>query len=482
MSATVSKNIFWLTLSRVAALGFLFLAYTQLFRYLGPFGNGQYQFVLSYVLIFSTVVDFGVQQFITKRMSENPEDTKKYFQNFIAFELVLSLALYILLVAVAFLRNFEPVVMNAVIITGFGMVINAMTYPFLAVMTAKQDLKKVAFINFLNSLVNITVIFLAITFQKYIVFLASIQLIFGIMDIVLYRIFIRKHLPMPEVLQSLKRLDWSLIKNILKSAWPFALLVGFSAIYNRIDVIIITKMLGFEQNGLYTAGYKLFDILSFFPASVSHTLFPFFAALMAKSLVGQVKLNLEKYLRLMVVVALPLAVGTMILSKPIISLMAGEQFLPAAPVLAVLVWASAILFIYIPVNSLVISQLTKMAVIITGANVVINIVGNIILLPILGIKAAAIMTVVSEALQGTFYFYFVRKYITKFKFASILWKPALAALVMGLVLWKIPNINLFLAIGIGVLVYAFGLIVTRFITKEDFQLVKAMFQPDPPIS
>jgi len=70
MTERVSKNIFWLTFSRAIALGLLFLAYTQLFRYLGPFGSGQYQFVLSYVLIFSTIVDFGVQQFITKRMAE----------------------------------------------------------------------------------------------------------------------------------------------------------------------------------------------------------------------------------------------------------------------------------------------------------------------------------------------------------------------------------------------------------------------------
>jgi O-antigen/teichoic acid export membrane protein len=70
MSNQVSKNIFWLTLSRVASLLLLAVAYFALFRYLKPFGSGQYQFVLSYVLLFSTVVDFGIQQFITKKISE----------------------------------------------------------------------------------------------------------------------------------------------------------------------------------------------------------------------------------------------------------------------------------------------------------------------------------------------------------------------------------------------------------------------------
>ena len=44
----------------------------------------------------------------------------------------------------------------------------------------------------------------------------------------------------------------------------------------------------------------------------------------------------------------------------------------SAPVLAILIWAPAILFVYIPLNSLVISQLTKKAVLITGINVIVN--------------------------------------------------------------------------------------------------------------
>ena len=75
MSSNITKNIFWLTASRVAALVMLALAYFALFRYLKPFGSGQYQFVLSYVLLFSTVVDFGIQQFITKKIAENHGET-----------------------------------------------------------------------------------------------------------------------------------------------------------------------------------------------------------------------------------------------------------------------------------------------------------------------------------------------------------------------------------------------------------------------
>jgi O-antigen/teichoic acid export membrane protein len=476
MSSHITKNIFWLTASRVAALVLLAAAYFLLFRYLKPFGSGQYQFVLSYVLLFSTVVDFGIQQFITKKVSENPEKTKVYFQEFFSFETVVAFLLYGLLMLVAYLRHYNGVVFDAIGVAGLGMVANALTYPFLAVMAAFQDLKKVAFLNFLNSLVNIGIIFAAIIFHRYIVFLASVQLIFGILDLILYRIYIKKHLPDPQVLRAVFRFDFGLIKNILKQGWPFALLVGFSAIYNRIDVVLITALLGYTQTGLYTAAYKIFDLLSFFPSVVSYTLFPFFATLMAKKAIGEVRLNLEKYLRLMVAGALPMAVGGTLLSSKLIGLVAGPGYSQSAPVLAILIWAPAILFIYIPLNSIVISQLTLKAVTITGANVIVNTVGNLILIPHFGIRAAAAMTVVSESLQGTFYFYFVRKNITKFNFGSIVYKPLVCAIVMGAVLWPFRHYGLYITLPLGLIVYGIMLVITKFVSKEDFSTFINLFK------
>lgn len=476
MSSHITKNIFWLTASRVVALVLLAIAYFALFRYLKPFGSGQYQFVLSYVLLFSTIVDFGVQQLITKKISEDPGNAKTYFQEFFSFEVLAAVLLYAVLLLVAFFRHYDKVVFEAIIVTGLGMVMNALTYPFLSVMAAFQDIKKVALINFLNSLVNISVIFAAIIFHRYIVFLASVQVIFGILDLFLYRQFIKKHLPNPEVLKAIFRFDFNLIKNILRQGWPFALLVGFSAIYNRIDVVLITALLGYAQTGLYTAAYKIFDLLGFFPSVVSYTLFPFFAGLMAKKAIGEVRVNLEKYLKLMLAAALPMAVGGMLLSTKLIALVAGPGYGQAAPVLAILIWAPAILFIYIPLNSLVISQLTKKAVMITGINVIVNTVGNLILIPRFGILASAAMTVVSESLQGIFYFYFVRKNITDFNFLSFAFKPLLAACVMGLILWPIRYQSLLVTLPAGAAIYCLMLFITGFAGKEELIMARSLFK------
>lgn len=486
-----SKNIFWLTLSRAFALILLAVAYVFLFRYLGTYGAGQYQFVLSYVTIFGIVIDFGVQQYIIKKMSEEPEHQKRYFHNFIAIEAVLAIIVYSALTLISYLNHYDPVVYHAILISGLGMVSIGLTYPFLAVMSANHDLRKVAFINFMNSLINVIFIFSAVIFEKYIVFLVTSQVVFGITSLILYYQFVKKHLQKPAVLSAFTNIDWKLIKTVLRAAAPFALLVGFSTIYNRIDTVLIYRILGPDQTGLYSSAYKFFDLIGFFPSVVSFSLYPIFAGLMVRNEMTQVRETIEKYFRFLIALALPIGVGGSLLALPIIIVLAGEQFISAAPVLAILVWAPAILISYIVANSLVISQLTRFAVIITSINMVINVAGNIVLLPILGIKAAAIMTVISEAIQALLYIYFVKTKIADFAVARFLWKPVIASAVMGVVIWfgrtyfenaiafnwpvvATSALNLVVLMIIGVVVYGGVLAILKFFKADDMVFVKSL--------
>jgi O-antigen/teichoic acid export membrane protein len=426
------------------------------------------------VTIFGVIVDFGIQQYIIKKISEQPSRAKVYFQNFLAIEIVLAAIVYIALLVVAKSNNYEPLVFHAIAVAGIGMATHALTYPFLAVMSAFHDLRKVALINFFNSLINFIIIVSAITFHRSIVFLVSNQLIFGLLAITLYSRFVRKRIPSLDVLKGFASIDGQLVKKILLAAVPFALLVGFSTIYNRIDMVLISKFLGYEQTGLYAAAYKFFDFIGFFPSVVSFSLYPVFAGYVAAKNFVQLRETVEKYLRFMTAIAFPMAIAGMILSRHIITLLAGDEFLPAAKVLAVLVWAPAALFIYVVANALVISQLTKKAVLVTGLNVAINVVGNILLLPRIGIMGAAIMTVVSELLQGIFYIIVVRKKIVQFRFWVFIWQPLLASLVMGIVLWYIRDFGLYLTIPVGGIIYLLSLFSLQFYEPGDIDFVKKL--------
>ncbi len=480
--ATPSKNILWLSVSRVFSLGLLFLAYTQLFRYLGPEQSGQFQFVLSYVTLFGVIIDFGIQQYIIKKISEDRSKAKQYFHSFLAVEVVLAILVYGAMVGVAFWNGYEPIVLKAIMVAGLGVALHGLIYPFLAVITAFYDLKKAALLNFISSVINVGIIFLTIWLNGSIVILVTQQVVYALLALVMYYHYVQAHIGKPEILKGIATLRPGLIKQILKASLPFALLVGFSTIYNRIDIIIISQMLGYTQTGLYTAAYKFFDLLGFFPAVVSHALYPVFATLMATNQISAVRETLERYLRFMAAVALPMATGGMLLSEPIIRVLAGEQFIEAANVLAVLIWAPAILFLYVVVNALVISQLTRYATYITGFNVLVNIVGNILLLPRYGIVAAAATTIFSETLQGGYYFYLVKKKITQFTFFRNIWQPFVAAGLMGIAVFFLRDQFLLIPMVVGAAVYGILLLSFGFFRKEDWQyltkLLRRGYEPD----
>ncbi len=470
-----SKNIFWLSLSRIISLILLFLAYLFLTSYLGPYRYGQFQFVLSYSTLFGVMVDFGLQQYIIKKISEDKSQAKKYFHNFLVVEIVLASLLYVVMVAVAYYNNYDREVIHAIIVSGLGMTLTGLTYPFLSVVTAFYDLKKAAILNFLSSFINFLIILLTIWLHGGIVMLVTQQVVYAIVALIIYYFLIQKHIGKPEILRGLFSLDSKIVKGIIKYGPPFALLAGFATLYNRIDVVLIKHFYDYSQVGLYSAAYKIFDLLAFFPAVVAYALYPLFASLMAEKKIGEVRDIIEKYLRMMTAIALPMAVGGMLLSNQLMGIL-DARFSNAAPVLSIVVWAPAVLYIYVVANSLVISQLTKWAVVITATNVLINIIGNIILLPHYGIKGAAVMTVVSETFQAIFYFYFVRTKVTNFKFFSLVWRPVLGAIVMGVVVWYFRAWPLVPAVVLGVVVYGAALLALRFFQKDDIAFVKSFLK------
>jgi hypothetical protein len=84
------------------------------------------------------------------------------------------------------------------------------------------------------------------------------------------------------------------------------------------------------------------------------------------------------------------------------------------------------------------------------------------------------MTVVSESLQGVFYFYFVRKNITNFDFLTNVWQPAIAAAIMGFCLYFIRERNLVLTLICGGVIYSLVLLLVGFIKKSDVALIKSV--------
>jgi O-antigen/teichoic acid export membrane protein len=167
-------------------------------------------------------------------------------------------------------------------------------------------------------------------------------------------------------------------------------------LYVRLDQILVFKIAGSRQAGLYAADYRLLDQIQFIPGSVMTTLFPLIAAAYPahRQRVRELLQSTAEYLTM---ASLPILAFTIVAAEPIVTLLFGAQFAAAAPALPVLAGAFvSISFGYLVGNMVVILEIQRVFLRYAALGLIVNAVLNVALIPRYGFKAAAWITLLTE--------------------------------------------------------------------------------------
>ena len=160
-------------------------------------------------------------------------------------------------------------------------------------------------------------------------------------------------------------------------------------IYLKIDQVMIKNMLGNEQAGIYAVAVKLSEAWYFIPMLICTSLSPTIikAFTISKELLNN---RMKKLYFLMFWLSFFIASATTALAYPIIKILFGYQYLGAVTTLQIYVWAGIGISLYIAVSQyLIASNLTKISFYNSLLGAAINVILNVILIPKMGIKAAA---------------------------------------------------------------------------------------------
>jgi O-antigen/teichoic acid export membrane protein len=178
------------------------------------------------------------------------------------------------------------------------------------------------------------------------------------------------------------------------------------------------------------------------------------------------------------VVSFPISVGTFLIAPEIITIFAGEKYLPhSAIALQILIWFLPFSFVNGVTQYLLIAInqqrfITFSFLIATS----FNLATNLMLIPVLGYAGAALTTVVSELVLMAPFWYCVRRHLPPVPLLGIAWRPAVAAAVMGLGVWAIRDWSLPLAVAVAPMVYAAGLLALRTFDEQELALLGKLFR------
>jgi O-antigen/teichoic acid export membrane protein len=238
------------------------------------------------------------------------------------------------------------------------------------------------------------------------------------------------------------------------------------------DVLLLKPLRGDAEVGYYSAAYKYIRGLDVIPSYFTLAIFPLisrFAESQRDSLVRAYILSLK----LLLMIALPVAVGTTFIARPLISILAGPEYVQQSSIaLQLLIWYMPVGFINSVTQYVLIAinqQRFLTRAFLFGA--AFNILSNLILIPRYGYIAASMVTALSEVALLVPFYYCVRKNLTTLPWVDLFWRPAVAAAVMAAVMWLMHGVAIVLTVPVAAVTYLVLLAALGTFRQPDVALV-----------
>lgn len=426
---------------------FSFLLMVFIARTLGDVGVGQYSFLFAFGYLIVILCNPGMGYLILKDVSANKDITSQYGNNILsvkAISAVVSAAAAVFLLI--FIKD-DTLIIRSFMIVAVIYMINSVGSVFSNILNANERMDLTALIDAIERAVALLAGVVLLYITRSLLFLVLALLISNLVKQMLYFIFSRRYF-VPRF-----GIDFQLWKRLFVRSLPFALSISFLYIYYRIDTVMLSLMVNDQVTGWYNAAYRLVDVVNYIPFLIVTAILPS----MARSSKNDHELLMDIFnrsLRYLVLLSIPIGVGTFLLAPRIVLFVYGEGFVNAAIALKILIWAEVIVFVnYLGGHLLNIIDRQKTYTKIIGITVGLNIVLNFILIPKYTYIGAGVATLLSEILIFILIYRSIRKYVLKINLWPTVWRPILAAMAMGLIIIKMNFLPLWYVIPIGAIGY-----------------------------
>ncbi len=186
--------------------------------------------------------------------------------------------------------------------------------------------------------------------------------------------------------------------ELLRDGSPLMLASLFGYIYARIDQVMLGQMLNTSSVGIYDAAVRISEVWYFLPGLIIGSLFP--AIINARSVSKESYFRRLRALSFLIFgVSLSVSIVIFIFASPLMHLVFGSQYAGSIDVVRIYVWGGIGMMLgAIAQQYLVAENFGKLFFYISFGAAGINIIVNLILIPIKGPSGAALATLISYSL------------------------------------------------------------------------------------
>lgn len=489
MSGKIAKNTIFLTSAYVGQKIFSFVYFSLIARFIGVEKIGLYVTALSFSSLFSVFADLGLTQILIREGARDKDNLSKILSQTIIIKLFLAIISYTVLNLIIYFLGYQEELRQLVWVSGILMVLDSVTLSFYGVLRSLEDLRYEA-VGVVSGQIIIILCGLVVVFLRWpIIFLllalgvgSLFNVVFGFWTI--YKKGVRLSLVWRK----------ELAVSLALLSWPFALAGIFTKVYSYIDSVLLSYLVGTKNVGFYSIPNKVVFAFQFIPMAFAAAIYPAMSGYFVADKF-KLKWTFEKAFNYLMIISAPLAVGVLIIAEIFIKTVYGVEFSPSVLALQILSIGLIFAFLDFPVGALLNAcNKQNIQTLAMGLTMVLNIILNVILIPLWGINGAALAAVIGNFFLLLFGFLWVPQIIgaPRVSFWLKNAKILAAAILMGLFLTKLKvillvviapagfvNTLVFLGILIfaGAVFYFIILWITRVLTKTEVRELWGLFKP-----
>lgn len=244
---------------------------------------GWYSSLLNFTFLFNILLDFGITNFNNKNIAQNNHLLNKHFSSIVIFKFLLALVYIVVTLSVGIIWGYDSRQLLFLLILGFNQILISLILYLRSNISGLLHFKTDSIISVLDRLLMILIcsvlLWGGLTERHFRIewFVYAQTAAYVITALVALIIVMKK--------AAFKKLQWNMVffLMIIKQSYPFAVLVLLMTFYNRIDSVMLERMLpgtvGDEQAGIYASAYRLLDAINMIAYLFSVILLPMFAKL-----------------------------------------------------------------------------------------------------------------------------------------------------------------------------------------------------------
>ncbi|KST65814.1 flippase [Mastigocoleus testarum] len=393
---SIIANTSWLFADRILRMGANLFVGVWIARHLGVEQYGLFNYAVAFVALFASIANLGLDNIVIRQLVRDPENKTEILGTTFCLRLLGGISSALLAVVCASLLPQNDLV------TIWLIAILATTTVFRAFDTIdlwfqSQVRSKYTVIAKNTAFIIVTIIkIILITIQAPL--LAFGGAVLAELSLAALGLVIMYHFEG----SSLRFWRWNLstAQGLLKESWSLILSGLTIIIYMKIDQIMLGQIVGNGAVGIYSAAAKMSEVWYFIPTAISSSVAPKLYKFKEESETIYYR-RLKQLIKLLVVLALVIALPMTFISGSLITLLFGKSYIAAGSILAIHVWACIFVFMGIASSPWFVAEgLTHFSLRRTLAGAIINIILNFLLIPKYGGVGAAIATVISQAVAS----------------------------------------------------------------------------------